>query len=99
MKEDSHIADHRQEDHLGAGFRDLFEFKVISKEKTSFARQIAEAVEIMSFSSGTLLNKKEMFNRSLIPEIFMKGPENKLQKKDHTRRFQRTVKGKLPDIF
>ena len=78
--EDSHILQHLIEAHPGANSQELFEFKVLSSHKTSFGRQLGEAVAIMTYRGGTLLNRKEMFNRCLIPSIFIKGPSDKLDK-------------------
>ena len=73
----------------------MFEFEVISGHKTSFCRQLTEAVEIMTFCSRTLLNRKEIFNRCLIPEIFLKAPKtnkNKKKKKTNSKDILKTKK-------
>ena len=50
---DSHILIHQQEAHPNAPTQNLFKFKVMSSYKSSFARQLAEAVEIMTFKGGS----------------------------------------------
>ena len=71
---ESWILIHQNHAHPDTPLHTLLNFRVMSSYRSSFARQLAEAVETMTFKGGELLNRKEMFNRCIIPKIFMKGP-------------------------
>ena len=58
--------------------------------KSSFSRQLSDAAEIMSFRDGTLLNRKDMFNRCKIPEMFFRGNESKVKKAKQRTNFKTT---------
>ena len=77
---ESHMHLHRDDKHPDSSIsdREMFKFKILSKHKSSLSRQITEAVEIMTYNDGCLLNRKEQFNRCTIPEIFFKGANNKI---------------------
>ena len=86
--EESHIFSHLEECHPDkiTEYRDLFEFKILSSHKSSFSRQLQEAVSIMIFKGDTLLNRKEMFNRCIIPAIFLKDQNHNRNPKKHLKK-------------
>ena len=55
---DSHILDHKNESHPDADTQNLFEFKVLATYQSSFARQLGEAVKIMTFRGGPYLIRR-----------------------------------------
>ena len=72
--DESHIHYHLKDAHPDANSQELFEFKVVSSHKTSFSRQLGEAIAIMTYKGGSLLNRKEMFNRCKSPQFSSKIP-------------------------
>ena len=66
----SHIKDHWEKEHEGRETE--FQFKFLSQSRSSFHKEVSEAVLIKSLGHNPkvdLLNSKEEFNRCIIPEL------------------------------
>jgi hypothetical protein len=61
-----------------------FHMKVVAYHKSSFERQIDEAVKIQQNRGNNILNSKSEFNRSSIPRLGVKmGHKNFKNKQEH----------------
>jgi hypothetical protein len=61
-----------------------FHMKVLSYHKSSFERQIDEAVKIQYNRENNILNSKSEYNRSSMPRLGVKkGNKNYRNKQDH----------------
>merc|ERR1712082_339261 len=59
----------------------MFSMQIIHQARSAFSRQLREAVEIgTNTTGGEILNNKEEFSRCLIPIINMQGPKNNIMK-------------------
>ena len=79
----SHMREHIISDHgellprLMEAPHTLFSMQIIHTARSALSRQIREAVEIGSNTTGgTILNSKEELSRCLIPVIHVEGPKN-----------------------
>jgi hypothetical protein len=70
----SHMLKHVVDMHEGEKMRDVdFRMRVIKFHRSSFERQVSEAVSIQSIRlSNNLLNSKSEFNRSAVPRLALK---------------------------
>ena len=69
----SHMLKHSIEHHEGADPEDVtFHMKVLKYHKSSFERQIDEAVKIQHNRKHNILNSKSEYNRSSIPRLGVK---------------------------
>ena len=69
----SHMLKHSIEHHEGADPEDVtFHMKVLKYHKSSFERQIDEAVKIQHNRQHNILNSKSEYNRSSIPRLGVK---------------------------
>ena len=75
------------ERNLGVDTWKHFKVEVVKTHRTSFIRQIHEAVTIM-LEPGTILNSQEEYNRCLVPSLEVKG-EKKMSKHTQQAREQR----------
>ena len=78
----SHIREHIHAEHpelipkLSEAPNTLFSMQLIKPTRSALSRQIREAVEIASNTTGGLvLNNKEEFSRCLIPVLQVEGPQ------------------------
>ena len=70
----SHMLKHAVDRHEGEDIKTVeFRMKVLKFHRSSFERQISEAVAIQSIRVGNnLLNSKSEFNRSAVPRLALK---------------------------
>ena len=74
LNEGSHMLKHNLQYHEGESLESMdFNMRVIRYNKTAFARQIQEAVEIQTNRlSHFILNSRSEFNRCAIPLLSLK---------------------------
>ena len=81
----SHLLKHVVDMHEGKSMKDVdFRMRVIKFHRSSFERQISEAVSIQSIRVGNnLLNSKAEFNRCAVPRLALKlGSRNVIENKE-----------------
>ena len=66
----SHMRTHWDEFHPGR--KTEFKFRILRQCRSSFERELSEAIMIKTARDGLLLNNKEEFNRCVIPELTMR---------------------------
>ena len=75
----SHMREHVVEEHGGRleNLLDLFRMDIIKVATSAIERQVREAVEIGRAGQGVLLlNRKEEYNRCLLPRLLLEGPKS-----------------------
>ena len=87
----SHMLRHCEEIHTDENPDEVeFGMKMISSHKSSFERQLAEAVMIQNYNGPFLMNSRLEYSRCYVPKIMMKLGE-KEDKPDHYKETERNI--------
>ena len=92
----SHMREHMCNTHPEALAEVLTSFRmnIVKKASSPLERQVREAVQISRAKESTLLNRKEEYNRCLLPRMSLEGPKPlRVQEEQHREEVKQLTRG------